>query len=163
YEYEYELALGRLLTHGAVMWHTPEMPLGRAHVLATALAGVALTTTALADGPARPTSTAHPALEWKDATSSPRPLAAPRGKLASLQPLCGPRDAALAAGAALSVERQLAGGSLPPSDELAFVLRAAGDPHVWPRAWSISGPALEDGELERRLRAWNDGAAELGV
>ncbi len=92
-------------------------------------------------------------LVWKAATQSPHPAAAD-AKSAPLLALCGSSDAALTEVAARSARRQLDGSSLLGADELAFNLRAAGDPHVWPRAWSIAGQALEDDDIARRVKAW---------
>src|SRR6185436_2988002 len=68
--------------------------------------------------------------------------------------VCGAADAALNEVAARATMRQIEGAPLLPADELAFNLRASGDPHVWPRAWSIAGQALEDDDIARRVQAW---------
>jgi uncharacterized protein YkwD len=93
-------------------------------------------------------------LVWKPATSSPAPPQLADARTKVLLAACGQADAALASVAARNVERQIAGLGLFPSDELAFTVRAAGDPHVWPRAWSVSGPALGEDDLLRRVTAW---------
>jgi hypothetical protein len=67
---------------------------------------------------------------------------------------CGAPDAALADVAQRSARRQQGGAPLFNADELAFNLRAAGDPHVWPRAWSIAGQALADDDVARRVKSW---------
>ncbi len=92
-------------------------------------------------------------LVWKAATQSPH-TAAPDAKQAPLLALCGGSDAALTEVATRSARRQLDGSSLLGADELAYNLRASGDPHVWPRAWSIAGQALEDDDIARRIKAW---------
>jgi uncharacterized protein YkwD len=123
----------------------------RAGAIATAALG-------LAGGAA-----AQPAMvAWKPATRSPQPAAA-APEDATLQALCGAPDAALAEVARRNVARQAAGMDILPSDELVFTLRAAGDPHVWPRAWSVAGGGLAEDDLEKRLRDWTSGWSTLGV
>lgn len=108
---------------------------------------------ALAMALAAPASAQGLPLVWKAATQSPHPAAAD-AKTASLTRLCGGSDAALTEVATRSAKRQLDGSSLLGADELAFNLRVSGDPHVWPRAWSIAGEALEDDDVARRVKAW---------
>jgi uncharacterized protein YkwD len=90
---------------------------------------------------------------WKPSSQSPRP-AAPEPRMAPLLAACGTPDAALVEVAGRAARRQADGGALLAADELAFHLRASGDPHVWPRAWSIAGGGLDDDDLGRRIRAW---------
>lgn len=92
-------------------------------------------------------------LVWKTATESPR-AADPTDRLDPLIAACGDPDAALTEVAVRSVRRQVDGASLPGPDELAFSLRASGDPHVWPRAWSIAGQALDEEDTARRVKSW---------
>lgn len=94
-----------------------------------------------------------PPVAWKPSTQSPRP-AAPDPQVAALAAACGASDAALADVAARTAQRQVAGGALLHADELAFHLRSAGDPHVWPRAWSIAGAGLDPEDVGKRVRAW---------
>lgn len=110
---------------------------------------------------AQPAAQAPP-IAWKPQTRSPQPVAtAPRE--AALQSLCGAPDAALAEVARRNADRQVQGLDILPADELLFTLRAAGDPHPWPRAWSISGGPLTEDELSRRFSAWASGWRTLGV
>lgn len=95
-----------------------------------------------------------PPIVWKPSTQSPRAAAAIDAKAAPILSLCGAADGALAEVAGRTARHQLEGGSLPRADELAFSLRASGDPHVWPRAWSIAGAPLDDEDVARRVRAW---------
>lgn len=100
-----------------------------------------------------PSSVALAPVAWRPATQSPR-HAAPDPRVASLASLCGAPDGALAEVAGRTALRQASGAGLLHADELAFHLRAAGDPHVWPRAWSIAGTSLDDEDLARRVKAW---------
>ena len=101
-------------------------------------------------------------LVWKAATQSPHPAAAV-AKQAPLLALCGGSDAALTEVAGRSASRQLDGSALFGADELAYNLRASGDPHVWPRAWSIAGNALDEEDVARRVKAWIAPWNTLGI
>lgn len=103
-----------------------------------------------------------PALTWKATMASPRP-AAPIPAVAPYQPLCGAADAALEDVANRNVRRQLEGADIFAADELNFTLRAAGDPHVWPRAFSLAGEDLDDAYLKKKVEGWLSGWATLGV
>ena len=103
-----------------------------------------------------------PALTWKTSMASPRAATAD-AKVAPFQSLCGTADAALADVATRNVKRQLEGSDIFGADELAFTLRAAGDPHVWPRAFSIAGQSFEDDYLKKKVKGWLDGWTTLGV
>ncbi|MEZ4315640.1 MAG: CAP domain-containing protein [Polyangiaceae bacterium] len=103
-----------------------------------------------------------PALTWKTKITPPA-TATPDPKVAPFQPLCGAADAALAATASRNVQRQLGGSEIFAADELAFTLRAAGDPHVWPRAFSIEGGPFDDDALKKKVKGWMDGWSTLGV
>jgi uncharacterized protein YkwD len=125
---------------------------------AFALAALASATLAFA----LPAFAELPALSWRPATSSPKPTPPLESRNAPLHALCGASDAALEAVAARSVQSQLGGTGLLTADDLAFTLRASGDPHVWPRAWSLSGGALDDEDITRRMKAWAAGWITLG-
>lgn len=103
-----------------------------------------------------------PALTWKTTTSSPQTATAD-AKVSALQSLCGTVDAALVTVANSNSKRQAEGLDIFGADELAFNLRAAGDPHVWPRAFSIEGTSLDDAALTKRLKGWMDGWTTLGT
>ena len=103
-----------------------------------------------------------PALTWKTTMASPQPAKAD-AKVAPFQSLCGAADAALADVASRNVKRQLEGHEIFGADELAFTLRAAGDPHVWPRAFSLAGQSFEDEYLKKKVKSWVDGWSTLGV
>jgi uncharacterized protein YkwD len=126
--------------------------LARGFALALALFGVARTV-----GAAPPSSHAvglgaTPPLVWSASFRSP---ADPDG--GAIDPLtasCGRADLALVRAAARNAGRQLRGEPPLGPDELAYVLRAAGSPHVWPRAWSLEGVDLTDEEVRARLAAW---------
>lgn len=95
------------------------------------------------------------AVEYMSEIWSPQPTRV-RSDLQELQARCGVADRALA-----TVARQWAARPLVPdpdldADELEFLLRAAGSPYVWPRAWSARSPkgAFDRSELESRMVRW---------
>jgi hypothetical protein len=70
-----------------------------------------------------------------------------------LRDACGPSDAAL-----VRVASKLARGPARADhvdvDSLAYDLRAAGAPYVWPRAWRFDGPERKLDDVKARLQAW---------
>lgn len=120
--------------------------------------GATLTLTAAAAAAAQ-----TPAVTWKPSTASPQRQSAVDARDAALLALCGTPDAALAQIARRNVDRQQKGQDILPSDELLFNLRSAGDPHPWPRAWSIEGGPFEDKDLAQRVGAWVAGWRTLGA
>ena len=100
-----------------------------------------------------------PPLVWHASASSPR---ATERSTEPLYKHCGKPDAALVQVAARNAGRQLRDEGPFASDEMAFNLRAAGGPHVWARAWSIAGAALDEADVEQRLAAWVAATKALG-
>jgi hypothetical protein len=96
-----------------------------------------------------------PVLRWATETTSPRPSAGEPRVLAA----CPETDRALDAIAA-----EVATHSLPADDVegLTYALRAAGEPHVWPRAWMLEGKKIDLAEANTRFAAWLGSAAHLG-
>jgi uncharacterized protein YkwD len=98
-------------------------------------------------------------IEWAAHVSSPRPLvpegsAAARDRLARLLARCGRGEAGLEEVAQRVVASRLAGRPHLDLAALTFLLRAAGEPHVWPHAWVISGRPLDPAATEAKLEAW---------
>ncbi|HEX3596029.1 MAG TPA: CAP domain-containing protein [Polyangiaceae bacterium] len=63
---------------------------------------------------------------------------------------------------------QATGRPIPDALELAFYLRAEGEPHVWPHAWTLSGAVLDEDDQAARLRRFlsslsTDGVRRCGV
>jgi hypothetical protein len=103
---------------------------------------------------------------WAETTSSPTP-ALPAGdrltdRETELQARCGKSEAGLRAVARRVLDRKLRGSSFLDVDGLATAQRASGEPHVWPRAWSISGRALDHAATLEKLDAWRMGFRDLG-
>lgn len=67
---------------------------------------------------------------------------------------CGTGEAGLRRVALGLVERTLHGEALPELDGLARALRAAGEPHPWPRAWAVRGKTIDSRATLDRLDAW---------
>src|SRR5262249_55071056 len=103
-----------------------------------------------------------PPVTWRPATQSPRAVT-PGPQLATLAGACGMLDGALAEVAARTAKHQADGGALLRAHELASHRRAAGDPHVGPRAWSIAGAGLDEEDIGKRVRAWIAPWNTLGV
>jgi uncharacterized protein YkwD len=108
------------------------------------------------------TSSADPPVTWRAATESPRPYA-PTSSLAALYAACGTPDAALAEVAARAARRLVDARALPSSDEIAFALHAAGDPHPLPRAYGIAGEGLDEVDVTAKFTALLAGARSFGV
>jgi uncharacterized protein YkwD len=100
-----------------------------------------------------------PPLVWHLDSQSPRAVSPPSDDLYTS---CGKADASLVQAAARNAAHQLRGEGPFASDELAFNLRAAGGPQVWPRAWSIQGAALDDADVAHRFDAWLASTHALG-
>jgi len=101
---------------------------------------------------------ATPPLIWRASTQSPDPLAAKD----ALYTICGKPEAGLAAVASRNAARIVRGDTSFASDELAFTMRAAGVPYVWPRAWSMHGKDLTEEKIESELTKFIAKAKTLG-
>lgn len=101
-------------------------------------------------------------VQWKTELSSPKNTASTNPKENALLALCGPADTALMDVASIVAKRQLDGAHNLTADEVAFALRASGDPHVWPKAWSLSGENLDDGDVATRFTTFINSTRTLG-
>lgn len=92
-----------------------------------------------------------PGLTWGEAIGSPHPPVAVRAAGGDLSTVCPDSDIALR-----MVASQLAARTLPADDAeaITYALRAAGDPHVWPRAFLLEGKAIDLEDAKKRMRAW---------
>jgi len=114
---------------------------------------------------AQVTAPVEPAWTWASSTESP--LAVSASELsdpeADLQRACGAPEQGLRAVARVLVERRAQGlGYLDP-DGLTFAQRASGEPHVWPRAWIVSGRAMDHVASLKKLVAWRQSFRDEGV
>lgn len=101
-------------------------------------------------------------VQWKPELASPKSTATTNPRESALLALCGPADAALMDVASIVAKRQLDGAHSLTADELAFALRSAGDPHVWPKAWSLSGENLDDDDVTSRFKTFMDSTRTIG-
>ena len=129
---------------------------------AVVVVAILATSAASAAGPAAP----HELWIWAESTSSPAPALLPGDRLtdreAELQAHCGKSEAGLRAVAKRVLERKVRGASFLDVDGLSTAQRASGEPHVWPRAWSVSGRALDHAATLEKLDAWRAGFRDLG-
>ncbi len=130
-------------------------------VLRAALPALGLTLAfvggARADPPAR-------TLRWASVTASPSALMASSlsDREAELQAACGEPETGLRGVAREVVLAKLESAAALDPDELAREQRAAGEPHVWPRAWLVSGRALDHSTTLARLSAWRHSFQDIG-
>ncbi len=99
---------------------------------------------------------------FSDVITSPQPAADMTGLAGEIMELCDRSDAALAEVALKLANRLAAGESIPDTAEIAFEIRAAGAPYVWPRAWSLSGGGIDDKDATRRATSWLAGISKIG-
>jgi hypothetical protein len=102
-----------------------------------------------------PGAAKSPTLRWADETTSPRPS----GSEARILAACPETDRALDAIAADVATQSLAATDV---EALTYAMRAAGEPHVWPRAWMLEGKTIDLAEANTRLGAWLGGSHHLG-
>ncbi len=109
------------------------------------------------------------ALTWVTSTASPAVITEPTSaRDAELLAHCGAGEAGLREAAKRVVRARIAGGSRLDVDRLEQTLRASGEPHVWPRAWVVSGHALGREATVAKIDAWrasfrDDGERRCGV
>ena len=106
-------------------------------------------------------SRAEAALKWETHAQSPR--SAPRGAMANaaLYSICGSRDLGLLHVAKQIASRRAAAKGPYTHAQLAELLRAAGVPQPWPRAWSLAGHH-DEATIAKRLRRWSANHARRG-
>jgi hypothetical protein len=89
-------------------------------------------------------------LEWAAETTSPRAAALdPRD--GDLVAGCRESDAALGVVASRLARHELAASDV---EELTYALRAAGEPHVWPRAIALEGPVVDRAAAKSHIDKW---------
>jgi uncharacterized protein YkwD len=95
--------------------------------------------------------------------TSPQPPANIEGLSGKVMQLCDESDAALAEVAMKLARRLQQGAVIPDTAEIAYEIRAAGAPYVWPRAWSLSGGGIDDADATKRAAAWLGGIVQSGT
>jgi uncharacterized protein YkwD len=111
--------------------------------------------------PGPPAASAPSGPPFREDTASPRATTVPP-RDAPFYASCGQADDALVRAATAAAERQLEQESLFAPDELAFALRRAGSPHVWPRGWSLQASAEDDPDVAGRIDRWAKGQNPQG-
>ena len=131
------------------------------------LVATAVVATVLGASPSGRADPAPPpaAWSWPASTRSPhlQPARDVSDEIAPLLHRCGVADAALSQVARSLVARKLSTGEGPAQDEVEAELRAAGEPHVWPKAWVVSGPVLGDAAILPKLATWRAAWRTKGV
>lgn len=79
---------------------------------------------------------------------------APDGRDEAILRACGPGDAALARVASALAMGRVKGEPMPPSDEVAMLVRDAGGAQPWPRAVAFMAPSLDRAQLAGRVSSW---------
>ncbi len=94
------------------------------------------------------------ALKWETHAQSPR--SAPRATVAdaALYTICGSRDLGLLRVAKQIAARRAAATGPYTHAQLVELMRAAGVPQPWPRAWSLAGQ-YDEASIATRLRRWS--------
>ncbi len=102
--------------------------------------------------------------DWARQTESPRPVDATSlsDRDGEILARCGRSEAGLVAVAQSAVARKAKGLAPLDLDGLAYAQRAAGEPHVWPRAWLIAGRALDHATTLERVATWQRSFRDLG-
>jgi uncharacterized protein YkwD len=88
---------------------------------------------------------------WASETASPRAGSSPRAGPGAIASLCPDVDAGLAAVAASLSEHRIAANDV---EALSYALRAAGEPHVWPRAITLEGRTVDPRDARMRIEKW---------
>jgi uncharacterized protein YkwD len=101
---------------------------------------------------------------WAPEAASPRPVdpSTLTDRELALQQRCGRSEAGLRAVATRLVDRKLRDLPYLDTEGLAEALHVAGEPHVWPRAWVVSGRALDHEATLQKLEAWGATFREPG-
>jgi hypothetical protein len=106
----------------------------------------------------------EPPLVWAAATSSPVRVAPATlsDRESQLGAACGTGERGLALVARRLVDRKVRGLPYLDEDGLTFAQRVVGEPHVWSRAWVVSGRALDHATTLTRLIAWRKSFKDAG-
>ena len=107
---------------------------------------------------------AEPAWTWASATASPSGIAAATlsDRESDLLAHCGVGEEGLRAVAKRLVARKIHDLPYLDLDGLSFAQRSVGEPHVWPRAWVVSGRALDHATTLKKMDSWRASFRDLG-
>jgi hypothetical protein len=92
-----------------------------------------------------------PAIAWTDEIASPRPASLANARDQALASACPEIDAGLTVVASQIAAHRVAANDV---EAITFALRTAGEPHVWPRAFTLQGREIDRRDARARLEAW---------
>jgi uncharacterized protein YkwD len=110
---------------------------------------------------ARGAAPAEPPWLFAAESTSPRPTRGTEDDRA-LEAVCGTPEGGLHTVAERLVDRKARNLPYLDLDGLSFAQRVAGEPHVWPRAFILSGPALDKETAQKKLAAWRASFGDVG-
>jgi len=113
----------------------------RCRVLMLAIASILSGRSGLADAP----------IEWASETASPRPGGASGVRDGHLVSTCSDADAGLVVVAARLARHEILASDV---DAVSYALRAAGEPHVRPRAIALEGRTVDRSDARGRIERW---------
>ncbi len=101
---------------------------------------------------------------WASMTRSPTPTttSALSDREADLLAHCGIGEEGLRVVARRLVARKIHDLPYLDLDGLTFAQRTVGEPHVWPRAWVVSGRALDHASTLKKMDAWRASFRDIG-
>jgi uncharacterized protein YkwD len=102
--------------------------------------------------------------EWADVSASPidNRAGALSDREAQILLACGKGEAGLSLVARRIVDRKIHDLPNLELDGLSFAQRVAGEPHVWPRTWIVSGHALDLEKAIAKLTEWRKSFRDIG-
>ncbi len=105
-----------------------------------------------------------PVWSWESQTQSPLQLSGSdlTDHETTLQAACGVSEEGLRRVAKQLVLRKTLNLPYLDLDGLTFAQRASGEPHVWPRAWIVSGHAMDHEATVKKLAAWRQTFHDIG-
>ena len=110
------------------------------------------------------TRRAEPAWQWSATSASGVRVRASEltDRESDLQRACGVSEAGLRRVAQRLVLRKTLDLPYLDLDGLTFAQRVNGEPHVWPRAWIVSGRAMDHESTMRRIAQWRTTFHDVG-
>jgi hypothetical protein len=106
-------------------------------------------------------ASSEPPFSFASESASPRATRGTEDDRA-LEAVCGTPEGGLHTVAERLLDRKTRGLPYLDLDGLSFAQRVAGEPHVWPRAFILSGPALDRDTAKKKLSAWRASFGDVG-
>jgi uncharacterized protein YkwD len=108
-----------------------------------------------ARGAEPPSSAADSGRSWATESASPVPAQPRSTREAALLARCGRAEQGLQRVAQQLVDQGRSELSTLDPNELVLAMRVTGEPHVWPRAWALTGRDLDFASTLRRFDEWS--------